>query len=360
MDLLNNRNYGNIASSAPIFGPDDDERKKSAARKEDPDSQALAEWADGYGSFSKGVSPEVYKNTMSDIAGVKSRLRGYAAEDRDREPADSRLRSTFINTIDPGVTPERMQRQYAQSDAALDYVLGGSFGQDMKNRLDANRKDSQERTNDDYVRNVSAIGSNPENAFYLSLKSDDPLKDVEKTIAGTDIQELEERVAPIVRHGGYDKQEYINERVLPEMYGRLVDELIEEEVPKNSTEYILRSSLNNSLAGKVALWGKDLLTGSSTHTQLQNEALNRYKPGFFEDVFSGVGSLLVDAPVFSALGTMSLNAMSGVSAKLTNRLTTKILASKMGEGMTRATASEIARRIITRKLGHKILVSSGT
>lgn len=360
MNLLNNKDLGDISFSAPSYGPDDYGKLKGSSRKDNPDDNLPGEWSKGYGSFSGVTDPELYSNALSDVAGVKSRLQGYSADGNNTERPGNSFMNTFRNMIDPKPTPERRLRQYAQSDAALEDALGGSFAQDMKQRLDNNRRASQETVNEEYVRNASVVGSNPENAFFRSFKTDNPITDVEKTIAETDIEKLEERLAPIVRHGGYDMEKYINERAVPAMYDKLIDELIEEEVPKSSAEYVFRSALGNSLIGKTSILADDLLNGGAANARLQDEALKRYNPGFFEDVFAGAGSLLVDAPVFSTVGSLAANFMGKVSGVLTSRLTNKILASKLGEGMTAATAKNLAQRLITRKLGHKILMSSGT
>ena len=360
MNLFDNRDLGNISFQAPMSGADDDVKQDFQSKKESSDDELFGELAKGYGSFSKEINPEVRAGAMADVAGVKSRLQRYGTETPDEDGVSQRFKSTFHDIVAPKQTPERRMRQYAQSDAALDAVLDDDFSKDMKQRLDKNRQASQNEINSDYIRNTSVVGANPEMTFNISLKAHDPLKDVEKTIVETDYEKLAENLAPIVKHGGYDMQEYVNERAVPAMYEKLLDEIIEEEVPKSSAEYILRSSLGNSLTGKAALLGKNLLTGNIADTQLQSEALGRYNPGFFEDVLSGVGSLLVDGPVFSSMGSLGMHAMGKVTGLLTKRLSTRILASKLGEGMTTATATQLAERLITRKLAHKILVSSGT
>lgn len=360
MNLFDNRDLGNISFQAPMSGVDDDVKQDFQSKKESSDDELFGELAKGYGSFSKEINPEVRAGAMADVAGVKSRLQRYGTETPDEDGVSQRFKSTFHDIVAPKQTPERRMRQYAQSDAALDAVLDDDFSKDMKQRLDKNRQASQNEINSDYIRNTSVVGANPEMTFNISLKAHDPLKDVEKTIVETDYEKLAENLAPIVKHGGYDMQEYVNERAVPAMYEKLLDEIIEDEVPKSSAEYILRSSIGNSLTGKAALLGKNLLTGNIADTQLQSEALGRYNPGFFEDVFSGVGSLLVDGPVFSSMGSLGMHAMGKVTGLLTKRLSTRILASKLGEGMTTATATQLAERLITRKLAHKILVSSGT
>ena len=360
MNLFDNRDLGNISFQAPMSGADDDVKQDFQSKKESSDDELFGDLAKGYGSFSKEINPEVRAGAMADVAGVKSRLQRYGIETPDEDGVSQRFKSTFHDIVAPKQTPERRMRQYAQSDAALDAVLDDNFSKDMKQRLDKNRQASQNEINSDYIRNTSVVGANPEMTFNISLKAHDPLKDVEKTIVETDYEKLAEHLAPIVKHGGYDMQEYVNERAVPAMYEKLLDEIIEEEVPKSSAEYILRSSIGNSLTGKAALLGKNLLTGNIADTQLQSEALGRYNPGFFEDVLSGVGSLLVDGPVFSSMGSLGMHAMGKVTGLLTKRLSTRILASKLGEGMTTATATQLAQRLITRKLAHKILVSSGT
>ena len=359
MNLINNKNVKNELFPVVPEAPDKDEELAISKSQEKKDEDYLSRFTDGFGGVGGNISPEVYHDAVSDVAGVKSRLQGYKSEMRDPGQAGENFRRSVKDMMSPKLTPEHRLQQYSRSDAALESALDGAFTQEVESRFRKKREASQNAGNDVYMRNASVVGGNPEMAMLRALEVDNPVKDIESTIAETDYSGLAERLAPIARHGGYDMDEYLRERVVPEMYDRLLDEVINDEVPRSSAEYVFRSALHNSLIGKAATYANNNLLGDNTHSLIQNDALGRYKPGFFEEVFSGVGSLLVDSPVFSALGGLGHTAMRGFTDLLTKRLSTKILATKFADGMTRVTADRIAKNLITRSLSNKIIESAG-
>lgn len=300
-----------------------------------------------------------YSAAMSDVAGMKSRMESYKQRP-GKGKTESKFYETFKGIVAPKMTPERSMQIYANSERALETALGGSFAEDTKQRLKAKRQETKQKSEEAYRNSVSIMGGNPEFGMYRAMEVDDPNKDVVAVMAETDAEELAKRIAPLARHSGLGYEEYVNEKVLPKIYNDLFDEVIADEKPKSSAEYILRSSLGNSVIGKLGQLNRDLKVGNNTHTTLQNEAMGAYNAGRLENFVSGIGSLLVDAPVFNALGIVSGKIMGGTAKMLTNKLSTKILSTKLGEGMTRATANNMAERIITNRMSYKILQSSGS
>ncbi len=377
MNSVNQTGNAAFGNAALMYGLEQDEKKKKKedqqARVPGPLQQSGVQQEPGSPSAtpvsenSRAIppvpagaadgAPVDYAAASADVARMKSRLGGTAYQ-RPKSQAGSRFYDTVKDIMVPENTPERRMRIYAASDAALEDAVGGSFGDDMKERFNTRRQESRKKSEEAYRNSMSVVGANPEYGMFGAMEEDDAIKDADLTVAESDFTELARRVAPLARHGGFSMEEYMTQQAIPRMYETLFDEALEEEKPKSSAEYILRSSLNNSVVGKVGQLYRDLGTGNHNHTTLHNEGLSRYGASRMENFASGVGSLLVDAPVFSSLGRAAGKAAGGIVKGLTNNLTSKILSAKMGEGMTRATAAKVAERIISNRIGVKILQSS--
>lgn len=358
MNLINNRNNGNQSLPALSFRPDNDEEKKVVEQQNAADDVDFGNWENGYGSFSKGISPEVEKDTMAEISGLKTRLGQYESIEKAKGQYGNMFKNTFRNNFDPDFSAKYSHRFRSTSPSVAKNSIDDELLNDMKMRLRDKRNKSKSSTRSAYMDGISIVGANPETTMFQSLSMDQPLSDIENTILETDAKELVNRAEPLAKQNGMTTEDYINTRMLPDIYEKLLDEVVKEDIPKSSAEYMLRASLSNSLTGKTGMYGNDALVGNNEHTLLQDEAMRRYNPNRFEKLASGIGSLLVDIPMFSALGIGASAIVGKVSSFLTNRLATRIFATKFAEGMTQATANRLAANIITKRIGHKILQSS--
>ena len=362
MNLYNRTDSGELSYAAPLYTPDNEEKQnyhvQNAFDEEKPHKQSTGYYegtADAVQGAYTGSAKKPSDNDSADISGVR-RILG------NMFPNSGKLNQGFTDTGAGVVAPVPIQEPEPQNQYkdVLDRALGGSFGEDLKQRFSARRQESKKRSEKAYRDAVSIVGGDPVFASYRAMESDDAVKDIEETIAETDVAELARRVAPLAKYDGYRVDEYLKERVLPKMYDTLLDEVLEDERPKNSAEYILRSSLTNSLIGKVALFARDKMLGNSNQTMLQSEGLGSYKASRLEQFAGNVGSLLVDAPVFSLLGGGSGILMGKVANKVTSKLAGRILTRKFGEGMTREAAKNMAERVVAKRLGFKMLQSAGT
>ena len=358
MNLINNRNNGNQSLPALSFRPDNDEEKKAVEQQNAADDVDFGNWENGYGSFSKGISPQVEKDTMAEISGLKTRLGQYESIEKAKGQYGNMFKNTFRNNFDPDFSAKYSNRFRSTSPSVAKNSIDDELLNDMKMRLRDKRNKSKSSTRSAYMDGISIVGANPETTMFQSFSMDQPLSDIENTILETDAKELVNRAEPLAKQNGMTTEDYINTRMLPDIYEKLLDEVVKEDIPKSSAEYMLRASLSNSLTGKTGMYGNDALVGNNEHTLLQDEAMRRYNPNRFEKLASGIGSLLVDIPMFSALGIGASAIVGKVSSFLTNRLATRIFATKFAEGMTQATANRLAANIITKRIGHKILQSS--
>ena len=362
MNLNNRTDSGELPYGTSLYTPDNDEKQnyhvQNAFDEEKPQKQGagyhVGTAGDVQGAYT-GSAPKLSEIDYADISGGRRIL-------RNMFPNAGKPNQGFTGVGAGVMAPVPIQEPEPQNQYkdVLDRALGGSFGENLKQRFSARRQESKKRSEKAYRDAVSVVGGDPVFASYRAMESDDAVKDIEETIAETDVAELARRVAPLAKYHGYGVDEYLKERVLPKMYDTLLDEVLEDERPKNSAEYILRSSLTNSLIGKVALFARDKMLGNSNQTMLQSEGLGSYKASRLEQFAGNVGSLLVDAPVFSLLGGGSGILMGKVANKVTSKLAGRILTRKFGEGMTREAAKNMAERVVAKRLGFKMLQSAGT
>ena len=362
MNLNNRTDSGELPYGTSLYTPDNDEKQnyhvQNAFDEEKPQKQGVGYHVGTAGDVQgvyTGSAPKLSEIDYADISGGRRIL-------RNMFPNAGKPNQGFTGVGAGVMAPVPIQEPEPQNQYkdVLDRALGGSFGENLKQRFAARRQESKKRSEKAYRDAVSVVGGNPVFASYRAMESDDAVKDIEETIAETDVAELARRVAPLAKYHGYGVDEYLKERVLPKMYDTLLDEVLEDERPKNSAEYILRSSLTNSLIGKVALFARDKMLGNSNQTMLQSEGLGSYKASRLEQFAGNVGSLLVDAPVFSLLGGGSGILMGKVANKVTSKLAGRILTRKFGEGMTREAAKNMAERVVAKRLGFKMLQSAGT
>ena len=362
MNLNNRTDSGELPYGTSLYTPDNDEKQnyhvQNAFDEEKPQKQGVGYHVGTAGDVQgvyTGSAPKLSEIDYADISGGRRIL-------RNMFPNAGKPNQGFTGVGAGVMAPVPIQEPESQNQYkdVLDRALGGSFGENLKQRFAARRQESKKRSEKAYRDAVSVMGGNPVFASYRAMESDDAVKDIEETIAETDVAELARRVAPLAKYNGYGVDEYLKERVLPKMYDTLLDEVLEDEKPKSSAEYILRSSLTNSLVGKVAQFARDKMLGNSNQTMLQSEGLGRYNANRLEQFAGNVGSLLVDAPVFSLLGGGSGIAMGKVANKVTSKLAGRILTRKFGEGMTREAAKNMAERVVTKRLGFKMLQSAGT
>lgn len=362
MNLNNRTDSGELPYGTSLYTPDSDEKQnyhvQNAFDEEKPQKQGVGYHVGTAGDVQGvyiGSAPKLPEIDYADISGGRRIL-------RNMFPNAGKPNQGFTGVGAGVMAPVPIQEPEPQNQYkdVLDRALGGSFGEDLKRRFSARRQESKKRSEKAYRDAVSVVGGDPVFASYRAMESDDAVKDIEETIAETDVAELARRVAPLAKYDGYRVDEYLKERVLPKMYDTLLDEVLEDERPKNSAEYILRSSLTNSLIGKVALFARDKMLGNSNQTMLQSEGLGSYKASRLEQFAGNVGSLLVDAPVFSLLGGGSGILMGKVANKVTSKLAGRILTRKFGEGMTREAAKNMAERVVAKRLGFKMLQSAGT
>lgn len=254
----------------------------------------------------------------------------------------------------------RMRDEYSTTEKAFDDVAGNYYRNVLVKKYRANRNDSKDRAKREYLRYVSVPGGDPELAMRQMMRVENPVDDIKYTMQSIDRKELRRLAEPVARYAGYDTDEYLDKFIIPTMHNRLIDELIKDNMPKNKAEYVLRSSIKNSLLGKLSNFGLNLAVGNDIHSTLESEGLNAYDASWGEEFAGGVGGLLIDIPVFGSLGTLSSGLTGKATSVVTGKVANRVLAMKGGETMTREAANAIAKRAIMSKLSNRMLQSAAT
>ena len=323
--LTGNNDFLNYGNAFPSFTPDDPEKKRKGA-----DNEAF--------KVTEPLPQPVLRNSATSNYMQISRnwARGEGAPEDTLEERDN------------------MRRNYSTTDRAFNDVAGDYYRNVLVSNFRRNRSATKEKAQKVYRSYMSVVGADPELAMREMLRVDRPVDDLDKAMKSVDLNELRRLAEPVALYAGYDTDDYVNDFIIPSMRNRLIDELVQENVPKSPVEYVIRSSLDNSLAGKVAKLGMKMSLDDDTSLQLASEGLRAYDANLVERIAGNVGGLLVDTPVFGLMGSSSSKLVGKATSIASDRLAKKVLAMKGGEVMTQEAANAIARRAITSKLVNRM------
>lgn len=258
------------------------------------------------------------------------------------------------------IADDETRRNYAVSPWVVDDRLGDYYKNVLSASLKRARAKSKERSQEAYRNSMSVIGADPEIAMADAMRVDNPVADLESVMSQIDNNELKKRFKGVAEFSGYDLDDYIEKFVKPTIYNKLADEMIDENVPKSSVEYLLRSSTSNSLAGKISQTKLNAMSDNNVHSNMEMSALERYNPNWGEEVFAGVGSLIVDSPLFSVLGAGASGLVGKSVFSATERATAQVMVNGLGRGVTEEAAKQVAKRAIHGKLKNRIMHSALT
>ena len=284
----------------------------------------------------------------------------YLSAPVDNKVSENRFKNYFTGNMVPKDTPERHRKNYALSNDALDDVVGDYYNDALKDTFNKKRNESKKRGDDEYMKNVSVVGADPVNAFKASVRVNDPMRVVDETMDGINDGELVKRTAPLASYGGFDAEEYVNEYVKPSLRDRMVKELVDENTPKSGTEYVIRSAFDNSLMGKIGAIGINTEKGAKNSRMLASEGVANYDADRLENFTAGVGSLLLDMPAFSGLGTLSSSIVGHATKKATERLAADVMSRYTGKTVSDGFANAVAGKVIKDRLKSRMLQSATT
>ncbi len=286
-------------------------------------------------SFNGGFeqSPSVYDDGLSatetGFAQANNQWDAFSQGGYDeKNSVANRVKQQHLADMMLVATPERIKGIYARSPRALNDFAETYYNQTVRPVFEDNKK----------------------------KKIKDPFKVIDKTVSGLDDGHLQRMAEPLARDGGFDAGQYTNDFVKPALHDKMIEEYIKEKMPKGHGDYILKSTINNSLLGK----GFNYAFRDKNDVLLENEALARYDANWFDRLASGVGSLLVDAPAFYGAGSVAGKLVGGATNLATRSLASRIYSYGAADGISKAFASKMAERAIVGKLGNRMMQSAAT
>lgn len=269
-----------------------------------------------------------------------------------------RFKNAFTNYMLPKDTPERRRRVYATSPQALEDAVGDYYNTELKKRFETNRDESKQKARNEYMKYTGVVGANPINAYQQAMREDNPMDVIDRTMDEIDYSRLAKDVSPLASYAGFETDEYVEKFVKPSLQDKMINEYVEENRPKSSAEYMMRSAIDNSVVGKVSTFANNAVIGNNIHSQLEREGLTRYNASRFENFVAGVGGLLIDTPVFGLFGALGKTVAGKATSLATNRLATRFIARNAGKNISREYARDVASRAIKESLSNKIMQSA--
>ncbi len=234
-------------------------------------------------------------------------------------------------------------------------MLGKYMDEPIDNAIAKADNEAKTSLNDAVARANDNAGPLRQDELLKGIFASDKLKDpervkenlqgqIEDILTNTDI--TLDLVKLMDKKGlSYDKlDEVMQKRVYPAVMNvlesKLSDKYIQKYMPKGSLEYIVKSAINNTIAGK--LYRK--MTQSDYQNWLEDMAYQQYQPGFWERVGSGALTFAGDAWSYwvpgLAGGKLTKSIISRAEASLTRDLVSR--------GVAGQTAARLARIIVNR------------
>lgn len=253
----------------------------------------------------------------------------------------------------------RRRRVFATSDRAMRDATEELYQNGLKDTFENERTMAEQNARNEYMRYASVPGANSDAALGAMQSASAPDKVIARTMHNADNAELDRIANQYASYARMSPQEFRKDILEPRLEQRLYEEYVDEATPKSSAEYIARSSYNNSLTGKLIDWNRNALAQNNSQSLIDREGLSAYDAGRFENLAAGIGSLLVDMPMFSAIGGVSSSAVKGV-AGIAKNLSSSLAKKYAVKGMQAPVAERIVEQAIKSRMAAKIAGSSAT
>lgn len=221
----------------------------------------------------------------------------------------------------------------------------------IKKIFDDERGNAEKRAKNQYMKHASIVGYNPHTAMGAADAEVAPEKVIGLTLSKIDKRAMAEHFAPYAEVLGISGEKYVDEVVMPMLNNKLYEEYIDINTPKSSAEYILRKANSNSLIGALGYMSRNAYSGTNTYSAIDAEAIGRYNGSRMENFVSGVGSLLIDFPIFATVGFGS----SAISGRVTPMLTNSLVAGFVRKGVGGAVSKEAAKQYVKKYMKDNIV-----
>ena len=259
----------------------------------------------------------------------------------------------------PQDTEERRRRNFVLSQNVADDAIKGFYENSVRPEFLQQHTLAKDAASDAYKKTAALPGAHPFLSLGEARKANDPSKVIDATMERLNNEQLNKLADAYAHYGGLDTESYRDNVLKPNIKNRLYSELIKENTPKNSLEYISRSAYDNSLSGKLTNLALDGYSRTDTQRIIDNEAMQNYGANRAENFAAGVGSLLIDSGVFAGLGGAANQLTGKATSAISNNLVSRVLAKGAPRGLNAETARRIVDRTFIDNIGTRI-ATSGT
>lgn len=302
-----------------------------------------------------GEEHDMFATGMDAMKSRTAEKLNYLTAPANTKQQELAFRNSFADYMLPKDSQERHRRNYALSREALDDVVGDYYNNSLKRRFEMKREDAKRDGRNEYMRYTSVPGADPVNAYKASVRVDDPERVIDETMKSVDDDYLMKQVAPLASYGGYDAKEYVDNLVKPSLRDKMVKEYIDENTPRSSAEYVMRSAFDNSLMGKVGALGLAGDKSAKSNRLLASEGVANYDANRMENFAAGVGGLLVDTPAFSGFGRVSASIVGNGTRKAVEKISRNVLSRYKDRLVSKEFADGVARKVVVERLKNRIV-----
>ncbi|MBQ2778161.1 MAG: hypothetical protein IJF46_00080 [Bacteroidaceae bacterium] len=273
---------------------------------------------------------------------------------------DAYYKNSQKNFLVPKDSEERRRRQFVTTPKVVDDAIDDYYNEAFRPKMQAERKAADERAFEAYKSYATVPGANASLALGNLYKESNPIVTLDKAMAAPDDGRLDAIANRYAQYAGLDPTEYRKQILEPALRQRAIKELVDENTPKSTAEYLLRGARRNSLMGSMA----DLETfgykGAEGHRYIDDLAMENYNPSRTERFAAGVGGLLLDGVVFSGLGAGAAALTGKATNAVVNRAVSKMMLDGAAKGLTREAAEATAKKAVLGSLKTKIAQSAST
>lgn len=253
----------------------------------------------------------------------------------------------------------RRRRLFATSDRTVQGAAEELYQNGVKDIFMKERDAAEQRARKEYANYATVAGADGMAALGALRREAAPERVMDSTMHKIDDAALDRMAERYAAYAQMSPQQYRKEVLEPRLRQRLYEEYVKDATPKSSAEYVARSAYNNSLTGKLMDFNLNALSQTNSQNLIDREGLAAYDANRFENLAGGIGSLLVDMPMFAGIGNASLGAVKGI-AGIAKNLSSSLAKKYAAKGLQAPVAERVVEQALKKGLAAKIVGSSAT
>ncbi len=317
--------------------------------------------SDNYGVQSENVSGDYrFRQNMQQLKEDIDRSQDFINMLGNKPAREKYYQQGFRDYLVPENNELRRRRNFVFSQNTINNALDDYYSDTVHPQYTSAKNEAEKRGEADYMNYMSIPGMNQRMAMGAMQRATDPAKIAQQTISGLDNEALDSVAGPYARYARLSPDDYRDTVLKPALHNRLMDDVIDENTPKNSLEYIGRRAYDNSLVGKMMDFSQSAYSGTHGWRHLNDAALENYGANRLEDFAANVGALAGDSFLFYGIGGAASKIAGGATSLVRNKLANNILSKGVAKGITADAAHNMARKYIVDNIGARIAQSSMT